>query len=108
MKVKILGGLLIAALAVTSVAEAQTKTPVINARQHMQEKRINQGVRSGELTKREARTLRKDERKLTAEKRAYKATGHVTAAERRHMRHQENHISKAIYAKKHNGRVRRG
>jgi len=32
MKIKILGGLLIAALAVTSVAQAQTHTPVITRR----------------------------------------------------------------------------
>lgn len=108
MKIKILGGVLVAALALTSVAEAQTKTPVINGRQHMQEARINRGVRNGELTRHEARNLRQDERRLTAEKRAYKADGRVTRAERRHMRRQENRISHAIHAKKHNARFRRG
>ena len=108
MKIKILGGLLVAAMAVTSVAEAQTKTPVINAREHMQEKRINQGVRSGELTRHEAHTLRRDEHRLNEEKRDYKETGHVTRAERRRMRHQENNISRSIYAKKHNARFRKG
>ena len=51
MKIKILGGLLVAALTVTSVAGAQTRTPVINHREHRQERRINHGVRNGELTK---------------------------------------------------------
>ena len=54
MKIKIFGGLLIAALAITSVAQAQTHTPVINQRQHNQERRINHGVRSGQLTRNEA------------------------------------------------------
>ena len=50
MKINIFGGLLVAALAITSIANAQDRTPVINARQHNQERRINNGVRSGQLT----------------------------------------------------------
>jgi hypothetical protein len=106
MKIKILGGLLVAALAITSVAQAQTRTPVINHRQHRQERRINQGVRSGELTRNEAHHLRNDERKIGRDKRMAKADGRVTPNERRHLRHEENRTSRAIYRDKHNGRVR--
>ena len=106
MKIKILGGALIALLAVTSIANAQTKTPAINHAQHKQERRINQGVRSGELTKSEARHLRKDERKIRNDKRMAKADGHVSRAERKHLRKEQNHVSRAIYRKKHNDRVR--
>jgi hypothetical protein len=104
MKIKIFGGLLIAALAVTSVANAQT--PVINHRQHNQERRINQGVRSGELTRREAHNLRHDERRIRNEKRFAMATGRMTPRERTHIRHQENRLSHKIYRDKHNGRIR--
>ncbi|HTD41417.1 MAG TPA: hypothetical protein VK671_12400 [Mucilaginibacter sp.] len=106
MNIKILGGALVAMLALTSIANAQTRTPVINHRQHTQERRINQGVRSGELTKNEARHLRADERKISRDKRMAKADGHVTGAERRHLRREENRTSRAIYRKKHNDRVR--
>jgi hypothetical protein len=106
MKIKILGGLLVAALAITSVAQAQTQTPVINHRQHTQERRINQGVRSGELTRNETRHLRTDERNISRDKRMAKADGHVSHAERRHLRRAENRTSRAIYRDKHNGRVR--
>lgn len=106
MKIKILGGLLVAALAVTSVANAQTHTPVINHRQHNQERRINQGVRSGELTRNETRHLRKDERGIRAEKRTAMAEGRMTPHERRHIRHQENRVSRKIYRDKHNNSVR--
>lgn len=106
MNIKILGGALVAILAVTSVANAQTRTPVINHRQHNQERRITQGVRSGELTKNEAHHLRTDERKISRDKRMAKADGHVTGAERRHLRREENGTSRAIYRKKHNDRVR--
>ena len=106
MKIKILGGVLIAALAFTSVAEAQTHTPVINQRQHNQNRRINRGVRSGELTRNEARHLRTDERHINRDKRMAKANGHVSRTERRHLRREENRTSRAIYRDKHNRRVR--
>ena len=57
MKTKIFGALLIAALAFTSAAQAQTHTPVINRNQHKIERRIHQGVRNGTLTRNEARHL---------------------------------------------------
>lgn len=106
MKIKIFGGLLIAALAFTSIAEAQTHTPVITQRQQNQRHRINQGVRSGELTRNEARHLRSDERAISRDKRMAKANGRVTRSERRHLRRDENRTSRAIRRDKHNYRVR--
>ncbi len=106
MKIKIFGGLLIATLAVTSIAQAQTRTPVINHREHRQEKRINRGVHSGTLTRNEARHLRGDENRISRDKRMAKANGHVTRAERSHLRREENRTSRAIYRDKHNDRVR--
>lgn len=106
MKIKILGGALVALLAVTSIANAQTKTPVINHKEHHQARRINQGVRSGELTRSEAHHLRTREQKIRNDKRMAKADGHVTRAERKHLRKEQNHVSRAIYRKKHNDRVR--
>lgn len=106
MKMKIFGGLLIAALAVASMANAQERTPVITARQHNQHRRINQGVRSGQLTRNEIRNLRNDERRISAEKRMARANGHVSRAERRALRHAENRTSRAIYRDKHNGHIR--
>lgn len=107
MKIKLFAaGLLLTALAFTSAAEAQTKTPVINYRQRNQERRINRGVKDGELTKSETHNLRKDERTISAEKRLAKSDGKVTQGERKMIRHQENQDSRAIYRKKHNARVR--
>jgi hypothetical protein len=105
MKIKILGGLLVAALAITSVAQAQTRTPVINHREHRQEHRINQGVRSGQLSRTEARHLRGDERRIDRQKRTAMADRRMHRAERRHLRHEESRTSRAIYRDKHNGRV---
>ena len=105
MKLKIFGGLLIAALAFTSMAQAQSRTPVINHWQHRQERRINQGVRSGELTRNEARHLRGEERRISREKRMAMAEGRMNRGERRHLRHEENRTSREIYRDKHNDRV---
>lgn len=104
-KKSIVGGLFLAMLAITTVTKAQTKTPLINHRENNQKARINQGVRSGELTHHEAHTLRTDERNITAEKRIAKANGVAGPRERSMIRHQENRDSRAIYRKKHNGAV---
>ena len=105
MKFKIFGGLLIAALAFTSMAQAQDRTPVINHRLHNQNRRINQGVRSGELTRNETRHLRGDERRIGEQKRMAMADGRMNRGERRHLRREENRTSHAIYRDKHNARV---
>jgi hypothetical protein len=106
MKIKILGGALVAMLAITSIANAQTRTPVINNRQHRQERRINQGVHSGELTRNEAHHLRNDERRISPDKYMAKANGRVTMNERRHLHREENRTSRAIRRDKHNDRFR--
>ncbi|QJD95394.1 hypothetical protein HH214_05655 [Mucilaginibacter robiniae] len=102
MKIKIFGSLLVAALALTTIAEAQTKTPVINMREHNQHQRINHGVNHGQLTRAEAYRLRREEQRLALNKRMAKANGHVSRAERRHLRHEENRLSHNIHRYKHN------
>ena len=106
MKVKIFGGLMVAMLVFTTIANAQTRTPVINHREYRQDHRINQGVRSGELTRNEAHNLRNDERRIAAEKHIAKADGKVTRNERRDIRRDENRTNRAIYRDKHNDRLR--
>jgi hypothetical protein len=82
-----------------------TKTPVINDRQKNQRARIRQGVKSGELTKGEARKLRSEEKTIQAEKKIAKSDGKVTAAERQQIRKDQNKSSKEIYRMKHNKRT---
>jgi hypothetical protein len=106
MSIKIFGGLLVGMIAITSMAKAQTRTPVINHREHNQERRINQGVRSGQLTRKETKNVRGDERSIRAQKQADKASGKVTAADRTQLRHEENKTSRTIYRDKHNDKVR--
>ena len=78
-----------------------TATPGIDKRQANQEKRIEQGVKSGELTKKEAGRLEKRESKLQADKEKAQADGKVTKQERKQLQHEASRDSKAIYRQKH-------
>ena len=98
-------GLLAAAALTMAVAPSFAQT--INQRETNQQQRINQGVRSGELTPGEAA---RDERHLTsiddqtARMRA-RNDGRLTAQERVHEQRRLNHESRRIYRTKHNGRI---
>ena len=81
------------------------KTPEIHKRQMNQRARIRQGVKSGELTKKEAKNLRQEQKTIKAEKKIAKADGKVTPAERAEIRKDQNKASKDIYRKKHNMRT---
>jgi uncharacterized membrane protein YebE (DUF533 family) len=96
---------------VTSIASAQdgnpaNNTPGINQRQHNQQKRTKQGVKSGELTRREARKVKAEQAAIQAEKRVAKADGVVTKRERRAIQRDQNKASKDIYRQKHDGQDR--
>lgn len=91
-------------VAVLSLNASASTAPVVKERQENQAARIQQGVASGELTQREAATLRTEQRAIRAEKRAFKADGKLTRAERAHLKREQNQASRHIYAKKHNAK----
>jgi hypothetical protein len=97
---------LVAALAAASSWNALAADPAVNHRQHRQEHRIEQGVRSGELTTAETKGLRKEERSIRQEERAYKSDGKLTRAERKDLHHDLNQASKDIYREKHDDEKR--
>jgi hypothetical protein len=82
-----------------------TKTPVVKERQMNQKARIRQGVKSGELTKGEAKNLRQEQKTIQAEKQMAKTDGKVTPAERAKLQRDQNKASKDIYRLKHNKRT---
>jgi hypothetical protein len=94
------------ALAVAGGSFAQTTanpaaTPGIDQRQANQEKRIQQGVQSGQLTSKEATHLEKREAKLQSDKLKAQSDGVVTKKERTHLQNEANRDSNAIYREKH-------
>jgi hypothetical protein len=86
---------------------AGTKTPGIRHRQKNQQRRVGQGVRSGELKAGETIRLEKEQREIQQDKKEAKADGTVTAQERKEIRHDQNQASRHIYRAKHNNRSRR-
>ena len=92
-----------AALAQTPTPPARNPaaTPGIDKRQANQEKRIEQGEKSGQLTNKEATHLEKRETKLQNDKTMAQADGVVTKGERKHLQHEANRDSKAIARQKH-------
>lgn len=82
-----------------------TKTPGVNKRQRNQQRRIGQGIKSGQLTPGEAARLEAREAKIQRDKRKAKADGTVTPAERRKLQREENRASRKIYKLKHNNKT---
>jgi len=80
---------------------AQTSTPGVDQRHANQEARIQQGVKSGELTPKEAAKLEKGQAKVQVAEDKAKADGKVTPKERAKLARMQNKQSKKIYKQKH-------
>src|ERR1700759_5228304 len=89
-----------------AMVSAQTHTPKINERERNQQRRINQGIKSGELNRREARRLEAQEGRIRADEKIDKADGKVTPKERRQLERELNRTSKHICNQKHDGQTR--
>jgi hypothetical protein len=94
------------ALVALSAGFASANTPRIERREVRQHARIHQGVRSGELTRREAVRLRAGQRHVHRMEYRAKADGRVGPRERARIARAQNHQSRSIYRFKHNARVR--
>jgi hypothetical protein len=87
-------------IATTSTA-APIHDPYVNAQQHRQHERIQQGVRSGQLTRSETRELANQQRSLRQQERGYKSDGVMTHNERQDMRQDQRGASQNVYTQKH-------
>lgn len=85
----------------TAPARDPAATPGIDQRQANQQKRIDQGVKSGELTQKEAARLEKGQDKVQKIEDKAKADGVVTAKERKRLHKAEDNQSRKIYREKH-------
>jgi hypothetical protein len=80
---------------------APAATPRIDQRQANQDKRIDQGVASGQLTRHETRRLDREQAAIQRTEHRAKADGVVTAKERKHLTKMQNRASKDIAQQKH-------
>ena len=89
----------LALVLVSTVAVADT--PVVDARQENQDERIDQGVASGELTKREENRLDAQQERIDNKEERFKSDGVVTKSERARLKRSENRASHNIAKQKH-------
>lgn len=110
-------GLIAASLAsTTAMAESQQHRSAQKHHQHHTltlnfslkkfERRIDGGVRSGELTRKETRQLRKRLRNLRQDVRDARADKRISKREKRRLEKQAKRLSRSIYVKKHNHATR--
>ena len=71
-------------------------------RQMRQYRRIEQGVRNGEITRGELRRLEREERRIRIERRRAWRDGYLSCAERRRLDRMLDRTSRHIYRAKHN------
>ncbi len=85
---------------------APEKEGRIQTRKENQQRRIGQGVASGQLTAGETANLEHKEANLNRKVRNDRAAngGALTGQEKRQINRQQNRLSKNIYRDKHNGR----
>lgn len=106
MKIQNLLFVFIALFSFVLTTNAQTTKKAVVTKQVKQDARINQGLRSGELTRVEAKKLKQQQRDINRTKRAAKADGKVTAKEKAVIKHKQNHASANIARKKNNQKSR--
>lgn len=103
----VMAAAVIAATALEATAAVdETETPGVTAQQHRQMRRIRHGVRSGELTKNEAKELVKDQKSVRQMKLDAKADGVVTAEERRALHQALKAESRKIQEEKQDTETR--
>lgn len=104
-----IGRAVVAAILVMTFAApvfADPKSPGADRREHRQKQRIKQGVKSGELTKKEARALAAEQKAIRAKEREMKSDGVMTREERKELNRDLNEASRNIAEQKHDAETR--
>ncbi len=93
--------LLAAEVAYGQTQNYSTNDPGIQQRMQNQERRIQQGVNSGELTPKEAGKLEAREAKIRQDEERMKSDGNLTPKERQKLSKELDKASNRIYNQKH-------
>jgi hypothetical protein len=101
MKRLTLKGIAMTAASLMLVGNLAFAQSTINQRERRQQRRIADGVRDGELTRREVRKLEKEQARIHRREAKAKSDGEFTAKERAKIRKQQKKASRHIYKEKH-------
>lgn len=78
-----------------------TDDPGVQNRKKNQQTRIDQGVNSGDLTRKEAARLEREQAKIKKDEERMKSDGTLTKKERKKLHREQDRASKHIYKEKH-------
>ena len=78
----------------------------VNGRQYREQHRIREGVRSGELTRREAGRLEAEQARIRVDERFARRDGYISPRERARLDRDLDRASRDIYRQKHDGQDR--
>ena len=79
----------------------------VNKREHRQAKRIEQGVKSGALTKDETKRLVREQARIRKMERNFRSDGKLTPKERVRLQYNLNRASAHIFREKHDRQRRK-
>lgn len=85
----------------TTISEAG-----INDRQDRQQKRINHGIATGELTAKEAVRMQRQQNRIDHKEKRYRSEGLLTKRERIDLHTDLNKTNRRIYRQKHDAQSR--
>lgn len=97
-------GILIVAFAAPVFADPKSRG--VDRREHRQKQRIMQGLKSGQLTKDEAKGLMQEQREIRAKEQEMKSDGTFTKEERKELHQDLNEASQNISQEKHDAETR--
>lgn len=115
MKRGLLGLIMGAMVTVTAAPQAvvfaessrRVRTPGVHHRVQNQRQRTREGLKSGELTKGEAKEIRSDMKDINEKRKDYRSDGTVTKEERLDLHRDLNESSRNIYQEKHDENTRK-
>ena len=107
MKTLITLGAIIAACTLSVPAMAERGGDRVDARQDRQQHRIDRGVRSGDLTRSEARRLDHGQNRIDHMQSRARADGHVSRQERARIHKEVARQDQRIYRERHDRQVSR-
>ncbi len=104
----LISAILFAAAALPAFAQHPASDSDIDARQQRLERRIENGWRSGDLTRPEYRQLRRELRLLERDQHAFLVDGHLSPRERDHLHARLDELSRVVFAQRRDGERRYG
>ncbi len=97
---------IIAALIGAGLTVGAAQAQNVDQRHYNQQTRIDQGLRNGSMTPREARRVEFQQHSIDRQeaRMRYRDGGHLNGYDRAVLQHREDRASRHIYRAKHNGR----